>query len=83
MSQQRTVNLEACAESEDRVEEKQETSAFFFQYISRRAESDQEVKVSDAKIIREQREQAVLAVSDEAAVKVASKLADLGKLKVL
>lgn len=60
------------------VEEKQETSAFFFHYISRRADSDQEMSVSDANLIKEQREEAVQALNDGAAIRVASKLADLG-----
>lgn len=78
MSQQRTVNLQS-SDSEDNVEEKRETSAFFFQYIARRAESDQDLSVGDADIIEQQKEEAVKAVSDAAATKVASKLADLGK----
>ena len=80
MSQQRCVNLPA-AEAEENVtkeEEKKETSAFFFQYISRRAEKDVELKANDAEIIVEQKEQAVQAVNDAAAINLASRLADLG-----
>lgn len=82
MAQQLTVNVDqASSESDEQVgvEEKQETSAFFFHYISRRADSDQDMSVSDANLIKEQREQAVQALNDGAAIKVASKLADLGE----
>ena len=83
MSQQRTVSLPTDEEeSEDpRVveEEKKTTSAFFYEYISKRANKDQELKTSDAKIIEEQRQQAVQKVKDVSAVNVAAVLADLGK----
>ena len=91
MSQQRTVSLPAEEESEDsrvveeesedsRVveEEKKATSAFFYEYISKRADKDQEMKASDAEIIQEQREQAVKAVEDVSVINVAAVLADLG-----
>lgn len=74
MSQQLTVNLPA-SESDER-----ETSAFFFQYVYRRAVKDQELRASDTDVIGRQKEQAVQAVDDETAVKVASTLADLGML---
>lgn len=82
MSQQRTVSLPTdTEESEDPQvveEEKKTTSAFFYEYISKRANKDQEMKTSDAKIIEEQREQAVQAVKDVSAINVAAELADLG-----
>ena len=82
MSQQRTVSLPTDAEdSEDPQvveEEKKTTSAFFYEYISKRANKDQDLKTSDAKIIEEQREQAVQKVKDVSAVNVAAVLADLG-----
>ena len=82
MSQQRTVSLPTDAEdSEDPQvveEEKKTTSAFFYEYISKRANKDQDLKTSDAKIIEEQREQAVQKVRDVSAVNVAAVLADLG-----
>lgn len=80
MSQQRTVNLPTAGADENvtKEEEKRETSAFFFQYISRRAEKDQELKASVTEIIVEQKEQAVQAVNDASAINVACRLADLG-----
>lgn len=80
MSQQRTVNIQTSGGEEGvaKDKEKRETSAFFFQYISRRAEKDQDLRVSDAEIIVEQKEQAVQAVRNAAAINVASKLADMG-----
>lgn len=78
MSQQLTVNVPN-SESEGKVEEKRETSAFFFEYISKRADKDQDMSVSNTNVIKQQKEEALKAVSDAAAaVKVASKLADLG-----
>lgn len=81
MSQQRTVSLPTVGPEENtpKEEEKRETSAFFFQYMSRRAEKDQELKASDTEIIVEQKEQAVQAVNDAAAINVASRLADAGR----
>ena len=81
MSQQRTVSLPSDVESEDpRVveEEKKTTSAFFYEYIAKRASKDQDLKACDADIIQEQREQAVQEVQDQSAVNVAGVLADLG-----
>lgn len=83
MSHQRTVSLNSGLEPGSETE-KRETGAFFFKYISRRAENDQEMAESNTKVIKEQSEQAVeeLQVEGEvdatAAIKVASKLADLG-----
>lgn len=79
MSQQLTVSVRD-SEDEETVEEKRETSAFFFEYISRRADKDQDLSVSNTAVIKQQKEEAVEAGSDEASLKVASKLADIGKL---
>lgn len=80
MSQQRTVSVQTNSEAEEEVEEKKQTSAFFFEYVSRRADCDQDLSVNEAGIIQQQKEQAVEAVNDEGAIKVASRLADLGEL---
>lgn len=82
MSQQLTVNV-SNPESEEVVREKRETSAFFFEYVSRRADKDLDLSVSNTNVIKQQKEEAVKAVSDAAAVKVASKLADLGILNLI
>ena len=79
MSQQRTVSVQTNSETEEEVEEKKQTSAFFFEYVSRRADNDEDLSFGDAGIIKEQKEQAVEAVNDEGAMKVALRLADLGE----
>ena len=83
MSHQRTVSLQSGQEPGSEAE-KRETGAFFFKYISRRAENDQEMTETNTKMIKEQSKQVVeeLEVEGEvdatAAIRVASKLADLG-----
>lgn len=86
MSQQLTVSVPPSLEPEveERLagsEEGRETRAFFFEYLSRRANHDNDLRESDAQIIHQEREQAVRAVagSSDAAAEVASRLADLGK----
>ena len=80
MSQQRTVNIPTSGAEEGvtKDKEKRETSAFFFQYVSRRAEKDQDLRESDTEIIVEQKEQAVQEVKNAAAINVACRLADMG-----
>lgn len=85
MSQQRTVSVPPALDPETEEgltgsEEGRETRAFFFQYLSRRAGNDNDLRETDAQIIHQEREQAVQAVagSSDAAAEVASRLADLG-----
>lgn len=77
MSHQRTVSLPSSQESDDT--EKQETRVFFFQYMSKRAQKDEDLNASDAKTIQEEGEQVVQSVEGKEAVEVASRLADWGK----
>ena len=80
MSQQLTVALQPPQEEDSDLsgtEEGRETQVFFYEYLARRVTTDSEIKESDARIIQGERES--IRGGSEAAVQVASRLADLGK----
>lgn len=82
MSQQREVSVPCPTEPAiEGSEEGRETRAFFFEYLSRRAKNDSELRDSDAQIIHQERQEAVQVVvgSSDAAAEVAARLADLGE----
>ena len=83
MSQQQAVSLPSNSEQDDQevVEEKRETRAFFFQYMSTRAQKDGDLRASDAELIQQQGKEVVQVMSDDtanAATMLGLKLADLG-----
>ncbi len=87
MAHQLTVNPPSsveCREEEEEEEEKHETKAFFFQYMSRRAEKDEHLNGEGAEVIKRQRGTIVSTSSGcAAAVDVASRLADLGEQAII
>ncbi len=77
---QQFVSLPSVVEPEEtRVEEKRETHAFFFEYMSRRAQKDQDLRADHADTIQKLRQEATEGVTDQTAIKVGSHLADLGR----
>ena len=83
MSQQRSVNIPSniVADGGDgSLEEEEETKTFLFQYLSRRAQNDQEISSSTVEVIRDEAVRSAAGTdSTDAATNVACRLADLGK----
>lgn len=85
MAVQRDVNLSSrvVADGGDGGPEEEQTRTFLFQYLSRRAQKDEELTSSSAEVIQMRGEEAVRAStgndSTDAATNVACRLADLGE----
>lgn len=86
MSRQRSVNVPSSsvvADGGDGSPEEEETKTFLFQYLSRRAQNDQEISSSAVEVIQTHSEEAIRSAtgtdSTDAATNVAYRLADLGK----
>lgn len=85
MDRQRSVNVPSSilADGGDGGPEEDETKTFLFQYLSRRAQNDQEISSSSVEVIQTHSEQvihgAVGTDSTDAATNVACRLADLGE----
>lgn len=88
MAQQLSVNLPSASVAvEDGggadLDADEETKSFFFNYLSRRAQTDREMSSRDAEVIQKRGEEVVQAAvgtdSCDAATNVAYRLADLGE----
>lgn len=88
MAQQRSVDVQSriLADGGDGEPEEDETKTFLFQYLSRRAQNDQEMPSSGVEVIQSHTRHSEEAIrsaagtdSTDAATNVACRLADLGE----
>lgn len=83
MAEQRSVNVPTNIVADGvrgEEEEEEETKAFLFQYLSRRAQNDQEMAGSDVEVIQRGAARSAIGADDtDAATNLACMLADLGE----